>query len=72
MEAGNLAIKVEHEIHQRRKGRNFGVLALLIGFVGLVFALTVVKVLELGDAKKFENFDHVARPAIVPEEGASE
>ncbi|MDG1376675.1 MAG: hypothetical protein P8P56_06575 [Yoonia sp.] len=67
-----MAIKVEHEIHQRRKGRNFGVLALLIGFVGLVFALTVVKVLELGDAKKFENFDHVARPAIVPEEGASE
>jgi len=67
-----MAIKVEHEIHQRRKGRNFGVLALLIGFVGLVFALTVVKVLELGDAKKFENFDHVARPAIVPEEGASQ
>ena len=66
-----MALKVEHEIHQRRKGRNFGVLALLIGFVGIVFAMTVVKVLELGDAKKFENFDHVARPAIEPVEGDS-
>ena len=64
-----MAIHVEHEIHGRRKGRNFGVLGLLLAFVGLVFALTVVKVLELGEAKKFETFDHVARPAIIPEEG---
>ena len=63
-----MAIHVEHEIHSRRKGRNFGVLALLIGFVALVFALTVVKVLELGDANKFEKFDHVARPAIIPDD----
>lgn len=62
-----MAIRVEHEIHERRKGRNFGVLGLLIAFVALIFALTVVKVLELGDAKKFETFDHVVRPAIVPE-----
>lgn len=69
-----MALKVEHEIHQRRKGRNFWVFALLIGFVGLVFGLTVVKVTELGDAAKFEKFDHVARPAIIPEdaEGGSE
>lgn len=63
-----MAIRVEHEIHNRRKGRNFGVLGLLIAFVGLVFALTVVKVTELGDAQKFEKFDHVARPAIIPED----
>lgn len=67
-----MAIKVEHEIHERRKGRNFGVLGLLLAMVALVFGLTVVKVLELGDAKKFENFDHVARPALEPVEGASE
>ncbi len=67
-----MAIKVEHEIHQRRKGRNFGVGLLLASFIGLIFALTVVKVLQLGDARQFENFDHVARPAIVPEEAASE
>ena len=66
-----MAIHVEHEIHQRRKGKNFGVLGLLLAFVALVFALTVVKVLELGDAQKFENFDHVARPALIPEEGAT-
>ncbi len=67
-----MSIRVEHEIHTRRKGRNFGVLGLLLALVALVFGLTVVKVLELGDAKKFENFDHVARPAIIPEEGAAQ
>ncbi len=67
-----MAIKVEHEMHTRRKGRNFGVGMLLGGFIGIVFALTVVKVLQLGDARQFENFDHVARPAIVPEEGTTE
>ncbi|PRY76977.1 hypothetical protein CLV80_107154 [Yoonia maritima] len=64
-----MAIKVEHEVHGRRKNRNYGVLMLLIGFVGIVFGLTVVKVLQLGDARQFETFDHVARPQIVPEEG---
>lgn len=67
-----MAIRVEHEIHERRKGRNFGVLALLAGFIAIVFGLTVVKVLELGDAQKFETFDHVARPAIVPEAEVSQ
>lgn len=68
-----MAIKVEHEIHERRRGRNTGVGLLLVGFVGLVFALTVVKVLELGNAGQFERFDHVARPQIIPgEEGVSE
>ncbi len=61
-----MAIKVEHEIHGRRKGRNFGVLALLLGFVTIVFVLTVVKVTQLGDARKFESFDHVARPQLEP------
>lgn len=59
-----MALKVEHELHTRRKNRNFGVLALLLIFVAIVFGLTVVKVLQLGDAKKFERFDHVARPAL--------
>jgi CHASE2 domain-containing sensor protein len=63
-----MAIKVEHEIHGRRKGRNFGVGLLLAAFIALVFALTVVKVLQLGEARQFEKFDHVARPAIIPQE----
>ena len=67
-----MAIQVEHEIHERRKGRNIGVFLLLAGFIAIIFGLTVVKVLQLGDAAQFEKFDHVARPLIVPEEGASE
>jgi hypothetical protein len=63
-----MAIQVEHEIHTRRRGRNIGVGLLLLAFIGIVFGLTVVKVLQLGDARQFENFDHVARPQIVPAE----
>ncbi len=63
-----MAIKVEHELHERRRGRNLGVFALLIGFIAIIFGLTVVKVLQLGDAAQFEKFDHVARPQIVPQE----
>ena len=65
-----MAIKVEHELHERRRGRNFGVFALLIGFIAIIFGLTVVKVLQLGDAAQFEKFDHVARPQIIPQEGS--
>jgi Na+/H+-dicarboxylate symporter len=67
-----MAIHVEHELHERRKGRNQGVGLLLIGFIAIIFGLTVVKVLQLGDAGQFEKFDHVARPQIMPEEGVSE
>ncbi|MFQ1699115.1 hypothetical protein ACJ5NV_00835 [Loktanella agnita] len=65
-----MAIRVEHEMHERRKGRNFGVGLLLVGFIAIVFGLTVVKVLQLGDARKFETFDHVSRPQIIPAEDA--
>ena len=67
-----MTIRVEHEVHERRKGRNYGVGLLLSGFIGIVFGLTVVKILQLGDAGEFERFDHVARPQLIPEEGASE
>jgi hypothetical protein len=67
-----MALQVEHELHERRKGRNYGVGILLVGFIAVIFGLTVVKVLQLGDAAKFERFDHVARPQLIPEEGAGE
>lgn len=67
-----MAIEVEHELHERRKGRNYGVGLILMGFIAIIFGLTVVKVLQLGDAGKFERTDHVARPQIIPEEGATE
>ena len=64
-----MALKVEHELHKRRLNRNVGVGLLLLAFIGLVFGLTVVKVIELGNAKQFEKFDHVARPQIIPQKG---
>ena len=38
-----MALRVEHEMHHRRFGRNLGLGLVLVGFVVLVFALTVVK-----------------------------
>lgn len=67
-----MTIQVEHELHERRKGRNFGVGILLMSFIAIIFGLTVVKVLQLGDTAQFEKFDHVVRPQLVPQEGASE
>lgn len=41
-----MAIRAEHEIHQRRKGRNIGVGLMLVAFVVLVMALTFTKVTQ--------------------------
>ena len=41
-----MAIRAEHEIHTRRKGRNIGVGLMLAGFVVLVLALTFTKVTQ--------------------------
>ena len=35
--------KQEHELHQRRKGRNLALGGVLAAFVLLVFAVTIVK-----------------------------
>lgn len=61
-----MALLVEHELHQRRRGRNLGVGLLLGAFIAVVFGLTVVKVIALGDANKFAAFDHVTQPEILP------
>ncbi|QQA44132.1 hypothetical protein [Pelagovum pacificum] len=61
-----MALDVEHELHQRRRTKNAGVGLLLLGFVAIIFGLTVVKVLSLGDISQMESFDHVARPQIEP------
>lgn len=39
-----MAFRPPHEMHSRRFSRNMGVLVVLLAFVALVFALTVVKV----------------------------
>ena len=42
----NMSFGREHDLHKRRKGRNLGLGLVLIGFVGIMFGLTVVKVTE--------------------------
>ena len=39
-----MTFRPPHEMHKRRFSRNMGVLVVLLAFVALVFALTVVKV----------------------------
>ncbi len=56
-----MAIKAEHEIHQRRFSRNLGVGLVLVSFVVLMFGLSVVKVKQLGAV---QGFDHVVRPEL--------
>jgi len=33
----------EHDLHRRRRSRNLGVLLVLLGFVALLFWVTIVK-----------------------------
>ncbi len=56
-----MAFGKSHEIHTRRSGRNIGIASLLVGFIAIVFGLTVVKVRSLGP---IEGFDHAPRPAL--------
>lgn len=36
----------EHEMHTRRRGRNLGVIGVLVGLAALLFAVTIVKLGE--------------------------
>ena len=64
-----MAIRVEHELHARRRGRNVGVGLILAALILIVFGLTVVKVMTLGDIRTLEGYDHVVQPALAPEGG---
>jgi hypothetical protein len=63
-----MALGEEHELHRRRFGRNLGVGLVLVFFVGVVFALTVVKVTR-GDP--MQGYDHVVRPELERSEGTT-
>ena len=58
-----MALHTEHEIHQRRFGRNVGLGVVLASFVVLIFGMTVVKVTR-GDP--MQAFDHTTRPEMAP------
>lgn len=63
-----MALRPEHELHRRRKGRNLGLLAVLLIFIAIVFGLTVVKVTN-GDM--MEGFDHQPRTSILPRDNST-
>ncbi|WP_439120519.1 hypothetical protein [Marivita sp.] len=39
-----MSLSKQHELHERRYGRNVGVGLVLVGLIAIVFGLTVVKV----------------------------
>ncbi|MEM6824908.1 MAG: hypothetical protein AAGB18_00060 [Pseudomonadota bacterium] len=57
-----MAIRAEHELHSRRRSRNIGLAVVLVGFISVIFGLTVVKVQTLG---AIQGFDHVVRPELL-------
>ena len=57
-----MALRKEHELHQRRGRRNMLVGLVLLGFVAMVFGITMVK---LGDGQMLEAFDHSVRPNLI-------
>lgn len=57
--------QVEHELHKRRRSRNIGLLVVLLGFVALVFGLSVVKITQ-GDM--MEGYDHQPRATMLPKD----
>jgi hypothetical protein len=64
-----MPITETHEIHKRRFGRNLGVALTLLGFVAIVFMLTMSKIRNGGSV---EAFDHSVRPSITQREGESQ
>jgi len=60
-----MELKATHELHKRRFSRNLGVALALVGFVAVIFGLTVVKV-SRGNA--IQGFDHAVRPELTASE----
>ncbi|MDF3606507.1 hypothetical protein PE067_10385 [Paracoccus sp. DMF-8] len=60
-----MALRPEHELHHRRRGRNMGLLAVLVAFAALVFGLTIAKI---GNGDMMEGFDHQPRTSVLPRE----
>jgi hypothetical protein len=54
-------MRVEHELHRRRRSRNVGLGATLAVLIAVVFGLSVVKITTVGP---IEAYDHVARPSL--------
>lgn len=59
--------RVEHALHEKRKGRNRAVALCLVSLIGLLVALTMVKYNSSGSV---EAFDHAPRNSLVPDEAS--
>jgi hypothetical protein len=57
-----MTFRAEHELHTRRRGRNFWLGGILLVFVALVFSVTLVK---LKSGQQMEAFDHTIRQGLV-------
>ena len=57
-----MSLRVEHELHRRRRSRNVGLGLTLAALMVVVFSLSVVKITAVGP---IESYDHVVRPALV-------
>lgn len=55
-----MGLRVEHEIHRRRRGRNIGLALVLAAFAAMTFALTIAK-LEAPD--QVRGYDYETAPA---------
>ena len=64
-----MAFPTQHEIYKRRFSRNVGLGLTLVAFIVLVFGLTMVKVMQVG---QMQAFDHVVRPEMLPADAAGE
>lgn len=58
-----MAFGKDHELHQRRASRNWGLFATLVALVAIVFGMTVAKILD-GDL--MEAYDYTPRASELP------
>ncbi|NSX55986.1 hypothetical protein [Parasulfitobacter algicola] len=52
----------DHELHERRLGRNWALFSVLVCLIVIVFGLTIVKVTSGGS---LQAYDHAPRPELV-------
>lgn len=60
-----MQISPDHEIHQRRFRSNVMLGLVLVGFVALIFAITVVKMSGDVSMVDMEASDHILRPQLL-------
>ena len=64
-----MALRPEHELHDRRRGRNLGLLVVLVLFVALIFGLSIVKI---SNGNLMEGYDHQPRTSLLPIDAGTE